>query len=67
MRLSTLFQYQNNLNSFSRGVSAGNEIYNRLASNKSVLTPSAVSTAPASRRARRWSWRTTRWVPSATC
>ena len=40
MRLSTLFQYQNNLNSFSRGVSAGNEIYNRLASNKSVLTPS---------------------------
>lgn len=40
MRLSTLFLYQNNIDSFARGINVSNEIYSHLTNNKTVLKPS---------------------------
>lgn len=40
MRLSTFYMYQNNLDSFSRGMNTNNDIYARLSAQQQLLRPS---------------------------
>lgn len=40
MRLSTYFMYQNNINSVSKAITGGNDIYTRLSAGQILLTPS---------------------------
>lgn len=40
MRLSTQYMYQNNINSMSKAMTAGNDIYTRMSAQRTLLTPS---------------------------
>lgn len=40
MRLSTYYMFQNNIDSLSKAVQSGNDIYTRVASQRTLLTPS---------------------------